>query len=278
MHCTSRLVKNGGMAEDQNLDEKPAHFLDLTQWPRRATFDFFRSFAQPFFSVCTRVDVAALKPALAQIDNSGHTATLTLACHYLALQLANRMAPFRYRLMDGLDGLNGLNGRVRVMAAVHASTTVLRADDSFGFAYLRHDSDYSRFAAHGAVALAAARVAEPAFVPRLGDMALLHFTTLPWLHFTSFAHARQAAGPSAGASAAPSAALSAGRSGAADSVPKIAFGRIDADPAGGPQRWLPLQVDVHHALMDGVHVGRFVQAFEAAMRDPLPWLQGGAVP
>ena len=95
------------MAEDQDLD----HDLDLTQWPRRATFDFYRDFEQPFFSVCTRVDVAALKPALARLDNSAHTATITLACHYLALQLANRMAPFRYRLLDG---------RVRVMAAVHA--------------------------------------------------------------------------------------------------------------------------------------------------------------
>ena len=237
------------MAEDQDLD----HDLDLTQWPRRATFDFYRDFEQPFFSVCTRVDVAAVKPALARLDNSAHTATITLACHYLALQLANRMAPFRYRLLDG---------RVRVMAAAHASTTVLHADDSFSFAYLRHDSDFPRFATHGAAALAAARVAEPAFEPRVGDVALLHFTTLPWLHFTSFSHARQ----------------TARHRGAADSVPKIAFGRIDADPAGGAQRWLPMQVDVHHALMDGAHVGRFVQAFEAAMRDPLPWLQGGAVP
>ena len=146
------------MAEDPALDHHldhrldHDHDLDLTQWPRRATFDFYRDFAQPFFSVCTRVDVAALKPALARLDNSAHTATITLACHYLALQLANRMAPFRYRLLEG---------RVRVVAAVHASTTVLRADDSFGFAYLRHDSDYPRFATHGALALAAARVAEP---------------------------------------------------------------------------------------------------------------------
>ena len=245
------------MPADQTID----HDLDLAHWPRRATFEFYRDFEQPFFSVCTRIDVAALKPALAQVNNGDltatptatPTATVTLACHYLALQLANRMAPFRYRLLDG---------RVRVMAAVHASTTVLRADDSFGFAYLRHDSDYTRFASHGAAALAAARGAEPPFEPRVGDTALLHFTTLPWLHFTSFVHARKAAC----------------QGGSADSIPKIAFGRIDADPAGGAQRWLPLQVDVHHAMMDGVHVGRFVQAFEAAMRDPLPWLQGGAVP
>lgn len=237
MRVRTRLVKNARMAED--LD------LDLSRWPRRATFEFYRDFEQPFFSVCTRVDVAALKPALAQAG----VGSITLACHFLALQLANRMEPWRYRLQQG---------RVRVIGVVHASTTVLLRDDSFGFAYLPHDTNFTRFANHGAAALAAARQAEPAFVPRMGDQALLHFTTLPWLHFTSFAHARHGRGE--------------------DSIPKIAFGRIDSEAAGGAQRWLPMSVDVHHALMDGVHVGRFVQAFETAMHNPLPWLQGAAVP
>ena len=245
------------MADDTDLDPDLNLDLDISRWPRRATFEFYRDFEQPFFSVCTRVDVAALKPALAQV----HNGSITLACHFLALQLANRMEPWRYRLMDG---------RVRVLAAVHASTTVLRDDGSFGFAYLRHATDYARFAAPAAQALAAARTAEPAFVPRVGDAALLHFTTLPWLHFTSFAHARH--GGRSGQNG------QNGQNGDRDSVPKIAFGRIDSDAAGGPQRWLPMSLDVHHALLDGVHVGRFVQAFEAAMRDPLPWLQGGAVP
>ena len=29
-----------------------------------------------------------------------------------------------------------------------------------------------------------------------------------------------------------------------------------------------MSVEVHHALMDGVHVGRFVQDFEAALAAP----------
>jgi chloramphenicol O-acetyltransferase type A len=36
---------------------------------------------------------------------------------------------------------------------------------------------------------------------------------------------------------------------------------------------LPLSVEVHHALMDGVHVGQYVQAFEAAAREPEAWLR-----
>lgn len=215
-----------------------SHDLDLRHWPRRAAFELFRGFERPHFSVCTRIDVTALKPALARAGVGG----TALACHFAALQLANRLAPFRYRLQQG---------RVHVLDVVHGSTTVLRADDSFGFAYLEHTDTFARFAALGAVALQAARAADAGFAAREDDNALLHFTTLPWMHFTSFTHARDGAHE--------------------DSIPKLAFGRIDAD---GARRWMPLSVEVHHALMDGLDVGRFVQGFERAMQNPLPWLLG----
>ena len=41
---------------------------------------------------------------------------------------------------------------------------------------------------------------------------------------------------------------------------------------------MPLSVEVHPALIDGLHGGRFKQDFEAAMREPLPWLQGRPLP
>jgi chloramphenicol O-acetyltransferase type A len=56
-----------------------------------------------------------------------------------------------------------------------------------------------------------------------------------------------------------------------DSIPKIAFGRIDAQ---GDHLWMPLSVEVHHALMDGLHVGRFIQQFEAALGESDVWLGG----
>lgn len=219
-----------------------AHELDLSTWPRRSAFEFFRGFAKPHFSVCTRVDVTALKPALAQLG----LGSITLASHFIALQLANRVEPFRYRMRQD---------RVTVLDAVHGSTTVLRADQSFGFAYLEHAPTFAAFVAQGAAALAAARHGAQDFSPRVDDDALIHFTTLPWLHFTSFTHARDGAFE--------------------DAIPKIAFGRIDTQRMGEQaQRWMPLSLEVHHALMDGLHAGQFVQGFEAAMAEPLKWLHG----
>ena len=219
-----------------------AQELDLSTWPRRSAFEFFRGFAKPHFSVCTRVDVTALKPALAQLG----VGSITLACHFIALQLANRIEPFRYRLRQG---------RVVVLDAVHGSTTVLRADQSFGFAYLQHAPTFAAFAAQGAASLEAARAGADGFSPRVDDDALIHFTTLPWMHFTGFTHARDGAFE--------------------DAIPKIAFGRIDTEGSGEQaRRWMPLSLEVHHALMDGLHAGQLVQGFEAAMAEPLAWLQG----
>jgi chloramphenicol O-acetyltransferase type A len=40
---------------------------------------------------------------------------------------------------------------------------------------------------------------------------------------------------------------------------------------------MALSIEVHHALMDGLHVGRLVQALEARLQDPARWV-GAADP
>lgn len=212
-----------------------AVYLDLATWPRRDAFEFFRRFDKPFFNVCVRLDVARLKAALPA--GTG----LSLACYFIALRLANRHEPFRLRIEGD---------RVRVHEVVHGSTTVLRDDgESFFFADLEYSDDFGAFAARTRAAIEAARSAHAAFEPKADDVARVYFTSLPWLHFTSFSHARNWR-------------KGDGRD---DSIPRFAIGRAVPD---GERLWLPLSIEVHHALMDGVHVGRYVQDFEAALRAP----------
>jgi chloramphenicol O-acetyltransferase type A len=213
--------------------------LDTSTWARRDAFEYFRGFDKPFFNVCVRLDVAPLKAALA--GRGG----LSLACYFIALRLANEQEAMRLRLDDG---------QVRVHEVVHGSTTVLREDgESFGFADMNYDADFARFAMQAGAAIEAARTTRSSFEPKPDDAARVHFTTLPWLHFSSFSHARQWNRP--------------GRR--EDSVPKLAFGRTEAD---GARLWMPMSVEVHHALMDGLHVGRFVQGFEALLLEPQGWM------
>jgi len=217
-----------------------APYIDLDAWPRRPAFEYFRGFDKPYFNICTQLDVAPLRAAMKAAGVKG----FSLACHFITMRLAN--APEHEALRLRLDG-----GRVRVHPQLHGGATVLRDDGSFAFAYLAPADDFAAFMAAAAPVVAAARVPGAPFDPRLDDNAVIHYTTLPWVHFTSFSHARQW--------------------GREDSVPKIAFGRIEAD---GARQRMPFSLEVHHAVVDGVHVGRYVLALEAALADPAPWLTG----
>ena len=218
-----------------------ATYLDIERWPRRESFQFFRGFDKPYFNVCVRLDAAPLKAAV----RASGTGSFMLAYHFIALRIANQHEPFRLRLEGG---------RVRVHDVLHGGITVLRDDDSFGFAYLPYDTDWARFCARARPVLEAARARSASFEPRPDDTGVIHCTTLAKVPFTSFSHARNW--------------------GREDSVPKLAFGRADRE---GDRLWLPFSVEVHHALMDGVHVGRYVEAMEQAFAEPQTWLGGTAV-
>ncbi|SDK18202.1 Chloramphenicol acetyltransferase [Pedobacter sp. ok626] len=47
-----------------------------------------------------------------------------------------------------------------------------------------------------------------------------------------------------------------------DSVPKISFGKLTEING---KREMSVSIHVHHALMDGYHVGKFIEAFQELM-------------
>lgn len=154
-------------------------------------------------------------------------ATRFLAYHHAALCAINAIDAFKMRF-DG-DG-------VRLHERVDGSTTLLKDDDTVAFADLPFDPDFGRFVATALPAIAAARAAP--FALGQSTEAAVYMTTIPWLDFTQFTHALPG--------------------NPADSVPRLAFGKI----VNGS---MPVAVEVHHALVDGLHVGRFYAAMAAAI-------------
>lgn len=206
-------------------------YLDLHTWPRRDVFEFFRNFDKPYFNVTTQLDITEL----VALRGSPHF-TNFLGYHYLALRTANEIEPFRYRLQ---------NGKVVIHEVIHGGSTVLMPNETFSFSYFDYHEDFERFAIEAARAIEAVRSGDPNFSPREDHQAVIHFTTLPWVSFTSFSHARNW--------------------GREDSIPKIAFGKFKRE---NNRILLPVSVEVHHALMDGLHVGHFFQNLERAMLEP----------
>ncbi len=70
-------------------------------------------------------------------------------------------------------------------------------------------------------------------------------TAIPWISFTGFMH--------------PLPTLPA------DSIPRLAWGRF-SDSAEGIT--MPLSVQGHHALIDGLHVGRYYETVQAYLDEP----------
>ena len=211
-------------------------YLDVTTWARRDLFEFFIGFDKPYFNICTNVDITRLLDFLQERPG----ASVTLAYHYFALRVANEIEPFKYRLREG---------KVWVHDVIHGGTTVLQPNESFSFAYFNFDEDFEKFMLEAQRSVDIVKKGNSPFNPRSDDAAI-HFTALPWVAFTSFSHARNWK--------------------TEDSVPKIAFGKFVKE---ANRVLLPISVEVHHALVDGVHVGRFITRLEEALRNPEGYLK-----
>lgn len=211
-------------------------YLDLASWKRRQHFDLFRTYEQPFFGVCAPVDVSRLRA----LTREPRGPSFSLAAFWLSMRAANRQEAFRRRLRH--DPEQG--PRVWVHERIGGGSTVLRDDETFGFAYFPCSPSFAEFVAVAEPAMTAARRPGP-LSPHAGDDDLIHYSVLPWISFTSFAHAR--------------------RSDATDSIPKIVFGRYYRQ---GERWWMPVSVELHHALADGLHAGRFFETFSELLEDP----------
>ena len=210
-------------------------YLDLANWARRDLFEFFIGFDKPYFNICARLDISNLLALLRRRSN----VSVSLAYHYFALRIANEIEPFRYRLREG---------KVIVHDVINGGTTVLLANESFTFAYFDYEEDFEKFVLEAGRAVKEAQTGNHPFQPTSRDDTV-YFTVLPWVSFTSFSHARNW--------------------GREDSVPRIAFGKFTRENG---RVFLPISVEVHHALMDGLHVGQYLARLEEALRKPENYL------
>lgn len=214
-------------------------YLDLATWPRREVFEFYRCFDKPYFNICTRLDVTNL---LSELRNHPGV-SVALTYHYFALKAANEIEQFRYRLRGD---------KVLVHELINGGTTLMLPNETFTLVYFDYAATFAEFIGPAQRAVEETKK-EGAFRPRHEDDARIHCTTLPWIAFTSFSHARNW--------------------GREDSVPKISFGKFTRE---GDRTLMPFSVEVHHALVDGLHVGRYVARMEEMLAEPEVYLSGKA--
>lgn len=203
--------------------------IDLNSWNRKEHFLFFKQMDEPFYGITTTVDCTK---GYAKAKKLG----VSFFSYYLhkTLSAVNAIENFRYRIKDDV---------VYVFDVIDASATVMREDRTFGFSYMPFTEDIQDFAQTVQAEINRIETTTGIFTREYPEN-LIHFSALPWINFTSLSHARSYTWP--------------------DSCPKISFGKlIDEDG----KKTMSLSVHVHHGLVDGYHVGLFVDQFQQLMNE-----------
>ena len=198
---------------------------------RKKHFEFFHSMNHPHFNITANVDITRLQEYL-----QAEQLTFTPAVLFLVCKTANAIPEFRWRIRGK---------KVVEHESVHPSFTVpTTVSEAFSFCYVDYQDSFVGFAVDFAAAQAV-RKTTPSFEDEAARDDFLFLSAIPWISFTAFQHAM---------SHHPS-----------DSIPRMVWGKFFTE--NGKTK-LPLSVQVHHALLDGRHVGEYFDRIQVMMNEP----------
>jgi chloramphenicol O-acetyltransferase type A len=205
--------------------------VDIENWNRKAIYEYFKDYADPFFNLTANLDVTELYRFCKENDLS-----VSLAILFYSLQTANEIREFRIRLKDD---------RLVEFEKIHATMTISQPDGTFSFCYFEMQGDVFEFNEAGRAAVEKYTRLKTFAVER-ERVDLIYSSAIPWVSFTSFKHA--------------------GRLDNKFTIPRMVFGKI-FEEAG--RRKMPHSVEVHHAIADGYHVGKYFVSLQEKLSSDL---------
>jgi chloramphenicol O-acetyltransferase type A len=204
--------------------------IDLPSWPRRQHFEVYNAFDYPHINLCAPIDITQTYQKVKSIQHS-----ITIVLNYIFARAANEIPNFRYRIRGD---------QVVEHDVVHPSTTILTEEDLFSFCTIPFQSSFRLFS-ESAMKLIEQVKQNRVLVDEPGQDDLLYLSAIPWISFTSVCHPIHMH--------------------PVDSIPRITWGKFYPD---GDRLLMPLSVQVHHALMDGYHVGAYFNLVQEYLSTP----------
>jgi len=203
--------------------------IDMQTWSRREHYEHFSTYGYPHWGLCANVDISEFYAA---VKEGGYS--ITIALIYLIARTSNDIPEFRYRIRDD---------QVIEHEVVNPGFTFLVDNDAFSFCLVDYVEEFATFAKKAAEKIA--YIKENPWVHQVPEDDVLYMTAIPWVSFTSFLHPM--------------------RLQPEDSIPRFAWGKFIDE--GGLLK-MPLGVQGHHALLDGVHAGRFYTGIQEYLSNP----------
>jgi len=180
--------------------------------------------------MCVNVDMTAFYPF---VKRNGYS--FTVAMVYVISRASNAIPEFRHRIRGD---------QVVEHEIVNPGFAILIDKDLFSFCAIEYAEDFSEFARRAAKNISYVK-AHPDLEANPEKDDVLYMSPIPWVSFTSFTHPMQLH--------------------PADSVPRFAWGKYFKE---SDTLKMPLSVQGHHAIMDGIHMGRFYEKLQDYLHHP----------
>ena len=203
--------------------------LDLENWNRKEHFAHFSRMEEPFFGVTVEIDCTKAYQTAKSLN-----ASFFIFYLHKTLVAVNAIENFKYRIAED---------KIYINDRVDVSATIGREDGTFGFSLMEYNPEFKIFEKDACEEIERIQKTTGLFTRSFDDDNVIHFSAIPWVNFTSLSHARSYSYP--------------------DSCPKISFGKMITLDDG--KKTMAMSVHVHHGLMDGLHVGQFVDLFQELM-------------
>ncbi|RYY97338.1 MAG: chloramphenicol acetyltransferase [Chitinophagaceae bacterium] len=200
--------------------------IDIESWNRKEHFEFFSSLKSPFFGITAEVDCTR---AYEQSRAEGHSFFATYM--HRSMTAANAVPAFRLRLFDGVP---------YEVDTIHVGTTIARGDGTFAFSMITYSPDFRLFWESMRAEIAEVKASQGLRLHvENGRKDFIRHSTVPWVSFTGILHPTNL-DPQ-------------------ESIPKITFGKFREQDG---RKWMPVSVEAHHGLMDGLHMGEYFSRFQ----------------
>ncbi len=209
-------------------------FIDMHNWKRKDHFNYFKGLSYPHFNICGNVDITKYYKYIKENESPFFISLL-----YAATKTANSIKEFRYRIRED---------KVLEHEIVNPSFTVMTEGEVFSFCTVKFIDKFNDFITNTSKEID--KIKKNATIQdEPGRDDLLYITSIPWISFTNVTHPIQM--------------------NPVDSIPRISWGKYFEE--NGIMK-LPLSVQVHHALVDGLHVGQYFNTIQEIVDNPVKYL------
>jgi len=206
-------------------------YIDINTWKRKEHYEFFKDFDEPFWGIVANIDCSNAYQFCKENN-------ISFFAYYLhkSLECVNSIEEFKYRIVDD---------KIAIYETIHAAATIARENGTFAFTLIEYIPDFKTFVEHLQTEIQ--KVKETKGLYMYEDKTrkdVIYYSSTPWLKFSGLTHARNY--------------------NTTESTPLITFGKSSVEDN---KRTMPVSLNAHHALMDGLHASKYYDTFQKLMNN-----------